>query len=53
MTIPAPFPRRSTRRDGALTGRPAAQTWVRLGPWQLVFWVTYERLRGFTGQQGF
>lgn len=24
-------------------------TWARLGPWQLVFWVTYEQLRKATG----
>lgn len=28
-------------------------TWARLGPWQLVFWVTYEKLRGIAGMGGF
>lgn len=27
--------------------------WLRLGPWQLVFWVTYEQLRIATGMGGF
>ncbi|KAI9033413.1 mitochondrial carrier domain-containing protein [Hyaloraphidium curvatum] len=28
-------------------------TWARLGPWQLCFWVSYERLRGWAGMAGF
>eukprot|EP00992_Anisonema_acinus_P012640 TRINITY_DN8258_c0_g1_i1.p2 TRINITY_DN8258_c0_g1~~TRINITY_DN8258_c0_g1_i1.p2 ORF type:complete len:120 (-),score=41.84 TRINITY_DN8258_c0_g1_i1:52-411(-) len=28
-------------------------TWARLGPWQLVFWVSYERLRRAAGLAGF
>jgi solute carrier family 25 uncoupling protein 27 len=27
--------------------------WARLGPWQLVFWVSYERLRHITGMGAF
>ena len=27
--------------------------WLRLGPWQLVFWCTYEQLRILTGIGGF
>jgi len=27
--------------------------WMRLGPWQLVFWCTYEQLRKLTGMGGF
>lgn len=27
--------------------------WMRLGPWQLVFWVTYEQLRLVAGIGGF
>ena len=27
--------------------------WLRLGPWQLVFWVSYEQLRILTGIGGF
>ena len=27
--------------------------WLRLGPWQLVFWVSYEQLRIATGIGGF
>mmetsp|Transcript_125751 Transcript_125751/g.367477 ORF Transcript_125751/g.367477 Transcript_125751/m.367477 type:complete len:314 (+) Transcript_125751:83-1024(+) len=27
--------------------------WLRLGPWQLVFWVTYEQLRLASGMGGF
>lgn len=27
--------------------------WLRLGPWQLVFWVTYEQLRIASGMGGF
>merc|ERR1712032_1085306 len=27
--------------------------WLRLGPWQLVFWCSYEQLRIFTGIGGF
>lgn len=28
-------------------------TWARLGPWQFVFWVTYEKLRRFAGLSSF
>lgn len=28
-------------------------TWARLGPWQLVFWTTYEKLRSVGGLSGF
>jgi hypothetical protein len=28
-------------------------TWARLGPWQLVFWVTYEQLRSLAGIKDF
>jgi len=28
-------------------------TWARLGPWQFIFWVSYERLRHLTGIEGF
>jgi solute carrier family 25 (mitochondrial uncoupling protein), member 27 len=28
-------------------------TWARLGPWQLVFWVTYEKLRKLSGKSSF
>mmetsp|Transcript_25898 Transcript_25898/g.31435 ORF Transcript_25898/g.31435 Transcript_25898/m.31435 type:complete len:301 (-) Transcript_25898:438-1340(-) len=28
-------------------------TWMRLGPWQLVFWVSYEQLRAAMGIGGF
>eukprot|EP01007_Sphenomonas_quadrangularis_P003375 NODE_658_length_1266_cov_550.525062_g521_i0.p2 GENE.NODE_658_length_1266_cov_550.525062_g521_i0~~NODE_658_length_1266_cov_550.525062_g521_i0.p2 ORF type:complete len:306 (+),score=37.82 NODE_658_length_1266_cov_550.525062_g521_i0:31-948(+) len=28
-------------------------TWARLGPWQLVFWVTYESCRKLGGYSGF
>ena len=28
-------------------------TWMRLGPWQLTFWVTYEQLRALSGLGGF
>lgn len=28
-------------------------TWARLGPWQFIFWVTYERLRYYAGIEGF
>jgi solute carrier family 25 uncoupling protein 27 len=28
-------------------------TWARLGPWQLVFWTTYEQLRTAAGMGGF
>lgn len=28
-------------------------TWVRLGPWQLIFWVSYEQLRRHTGLSTF
>lgn len=27
--------------------------WLRLGPWQLVFWVSYEQMRILTGIGGF
>ena len=27
--------------------------WARLGPWQFIFWVTYERLRKELGLPGF
>jgi solute carrier family 25 uncoupling protein 27 len=27
--------------------------WLRLGPWQLTFWVAYEQLRIATGLGGF
>jgi solute carrier family 25 uncoupling protein 27 len=27
--------------------------WLRLGPWQLTFWVSYEQLRIATGLGGF
>ena len=40
---------KSFRQDG-LQGlyRGFFPTWIRLGPWQLVFWVTYERLKAST-----
>lgn len=28
-------------------------TWARLGPWQFVFWVSYEKVRGFAGISSF
>jgi len=28
-------------------------TWARLGPWQMVFWLSYEHLRASSGIQGF
>lgn len=28
-------------------------TWARLGPWQLVFWTTYEQLRTSFGMASF
>lgn len=28
-------------------------TWARLGPWQLVFWTSYEKLRSMGGLSGF
>uniref|UniRef100_A0A7N0UJD8 Uncoupling protein 3 n=1 Tax=Kalanchoe fedtschenkoi TaxID=63787 RepID=A0A7N0UJD8_KALFE len=28
-------------------------TWARLGPWQFVFWVSYEKLRSFAGISSF
>lgn len=28
-------------------------TWMRMGPWQLVFWVSYEQLRHLSGFGGF
>jgi len=28
-------------------------TWARLGPWQFIFWVSYERLRNIAGIEGF
>ncbi|KAK6139383.1 hypothetical protein DH2020_026891 [Rehmannia glutinosa] len=28
-------------------------TWARLGPWQFVFWVSYEKLRQIAGLQSF
>ncbi|XP_047157662.1 mitochondrial uncoupling protein 3 [Vigna umbellata] len=28
-------------------------TWARLGPWQFVFWVTYEKFRKFAGLSSF
>lgn len=28
-------------------------TWARLGPWQFVFWVSYEKLRLFAGLSSF
>ena len=28
-------------------------TWARLGPWQLTFWVVYERTRDASGLDGF
>ena len=28
-------------------------TWARLGPWQLTFWLVYERMRMATGMDGF
>lgn len=28
-------------------------TWARLGPWQFVFWVSYERLRNLAGLSSF
>ena len=27
--------------------------WLRLGPWQLVFWCSYEQLRILSGLGGF
>ena len=28
-------------------------TWARLGPWQFVFWVSYEKLRQIAGLSSF
>jgi len=28
-------------------------TWARLGPWQFIFWVSYEKLRYLAGIEGF
>jgi solute carrier family 25 uncoupling protein 27 len=28
-------------------------TWARLGPWQLIFWVSYERMRKIAGMASF
>jgi solute carrier family 25 uncoupling protein 27 len=28
-------------------------TWARLGPWQLTFWLVYERMRAAAGMDGF
>jgi solute carrier family 25 uncoupling protein 27 len=28
-------------------------TWARLGPWQFVFWVSYEKFRKFAGLSSF
>jgi solute carrier family 25 uncoupling protein 27 len=28
-------------------------TWTRLGPWQFVFWVSYEQFRRLTGLSSF
>ena len=28
-------------------------TWARLGPWQLIFWVSYERMRKVAGMTSF
>lgn len=28
-------------------------TWSRLGPWQFIFWVSYEQLRAAAGLRSF
>lgn len=41
---------RSVREEGwGVLYKGFFPTWSRLGPWQLVFWVTYEQLRHATG----
>lgn len=27
--------------------------WMRLAPWQLIFWISYEKLRYISGMDGF
>jgi solute carrier family 25 uncoupling protein 27 len=27
--------------------------WIRLGPWSMTFWITYEELRKFSGREAF
>ncbi len=36
-----------------MTLRRFLPTWMRLGPWQMVFWVSYEQLRQTAGLGSF
>eukprot|EP01116_Phalansterium_solitarium_P004197 TRINITY_DN15119_c0_g1_i1.p1 TRINITY_DN15119_c0_g1~~TRINITY_DN15119_c0_g1_i1.p1 ORF type:complete len:307 (-),score=27.26 TRINITY_DN15119_c0_g1_i1:145-1065(-) len=45
---------KSVRAEGVLAlWKGFLPTWARQGPWQLVFWVTYEQMRKFVGATGF
>ncbi|GAX79946.1 hypothetical protein CEUSTIGMA_g7385.t1 [Chlamydomonas eustigma] len=44
----------SVRREGILSlYKGFFPTWLRLGPWQLVFWLSYERSRMVAGLESF
>jgi len=45
---------KSVRAEGVMAlYKGFLPTWMRLGPWQLVFWVSYEQLRKAAGLGGF
>ncbi|KXZ45470.1 hypothetical protein GPECTOR_54g211 [Gonium pectorale] len=45
---------KSVRAEGVLAlYKGFFPTWARLGPWQLVFWTSYEQMRKTTGMGGF
>lgn len=39
--------------DTLLRKRRFLPTWMRLGPWQMVFWVSYEQMRLMAGLGSF
>ena len=46
--------RQSVAAEGLLVlYRGFLPTWARLGPWQMTFWLSYERLRRWGGLEGF
>jgi solute carrier family 25 uncoupling protein 27 len=46
--------RETARIEGPLAfWRGAGANWARLGPWQMIFWISYEKLRIFTTGESF
>lgn len=45
---------KTVRKEGVMAlWKGFFPTWARLGPWQFVFWVSYEKFRGLAGLSSF